>query len=56
MDEQSPQNDGSKESADQFDREIPFDATTNFSILGWLWAKLNRAKSSKEHIDLTLEP
>ena len=46
---------GSNETPDQSGREIPFDATTNFSLLGWLWDKINKAKSSKELIDLNLE-
>lgn len=39
----------------QFGREIPFDATTSFSLLGWIWGKLNKAKDSKRIIDLNLE-
>jgi hypothetical protein len=43
------------ETPDHSEREIPFDATTNFSLLGWLWDKFNKAKSSKKLIDLSLE-
>jgi hypothetical protein len=45
----------SNETPNQSGREIPFDATTNFSLLGWLWDKFNKAKSSKKLIDLSLE-
>jgi hypothetical protein len=45
----------SNEMPDQSGREVPFDATTNFSLLGWLWDKFNKAKSSKKLIDLSLE-
>jgi hypothetical protein len=34
--------------------ELPFDDTTNFSILGWLLEKLGHGKSSKE-VDFKLE-
>lgn len=34
--------------------ELPFDETTNFSILGWLLEKLGRGKSSKA-VDFKLE-
>jgi hypothetical protein len=35
--------------------DIAFDATTNFSMLGWFWEKLTRLKRSKKSIDFTLE-
>jgi hypothetical protein len=34
---------------------LPFDATTNFSLLGWLLDKLKKRPDSKENVDLTLE-
>lgn len=35
-------------------RNLPFDAATNFSLLGWLLGKISSAKKSEEKIDLTL--
>lgn len=55
MEEKKEHISGSNETPDQSGREIPFDATTNFSLLGWLWGKLKKAKSSKKFIDLSLE-
>jgi hypothetical protein len=43
------------EPSDRNLREIPFDATTNFSLLGWLLDKLSKRKSFKEKIDFTIE-
>jgi hypothetical protein len=43
------------EPSDQSGRQIPFDATTNFSLLGWLWDKFNKARRSKKLVDLNLE-
>ncbi len=34
---------------------LPFDATTNFSLLGWLLDKFKKRPDSKENVDLTLE-
>jgi hypothetical protein len=34
---------------------IAFDATTNFSMLGWIWEKLTRLKRSKKKINISLE-
>ena len=34
---------------------MPFDGTTNFSLLGWLLDKLKKRPDSKENVDLTLE-
>jgi hypothetical protein len=36
-------------------QELPFDTTTNFSLLGWLMDKLSKRKSSKKEVDFTLE-
>ncbi|MHC4457945.1 MAG: hypothetical protein ACYS0I_12845 [Planctomycetota bacterium] len=36
-------------------RRLPFDATTNFSLLGWFLDKLKKRPDSKENVDLTLE-
>jgi hypothetical protein len=36
-------------------RELPFDAATNFSLLGWLLGKFSRGNKAEEKIDLTLE-
>ncbi len=33
---------------------LPFDATTNFSLLGWCLDKLKRRPDVKENVDLTL--
>ena len=55
MENQNEHIPGSNETPDQTGREIPFDATTNFSLLGWLWDKFNRAKSTKKLIDLSLK-
>ena len=55
MENQNEHVSGGNETTDQSGREIPFDATTNFSLLGWLWDKFNKAKSSKKLIDLSLE-
>jgi|GEM_PF-6004556 len=46
----------SEQTTDLSEREIPFDATTNFSLLGWLWDKIEKAKTSKKRVDLNLEP
>ena len=35
--------------------DIPFDATTNFSILGWFLDKLISRMSKKKKVDLILE-
>lgn len=35
--------------------DIPFDATTNFSILGWFLDKLKMRMGSKKKVDLILE-
>jgi len=34
---------------------LPFDATTNFSLLGWFLDKFKKGPDSKENVDLTLE-
>jgi hypothetical protein len=34
---------------------LPFDATTNFSLLGWLLYSIKKRPDSKENVDLTLE-
>jgi len=34
---------------------LPFDATTNFSLLGWFLDKFKKRPGSKENVDLTLE-
>lgn len=36
-------------------RELPFDAATNFSLLGWLLDKFFKEKKSEEKIDLRLD-
>lgn len=36
-------------------QETPFDATTNFSILGWVLDKLGLRKRSEKAVDFTLE-
>jgi|GEM_PF-6912624 len=36
-------------------RDLPFDAVTNFSLLGWILGKIRRDIKSEEKIDLTLE-
>ena len=35
--------------------ELPFDETTNFSILGWVLDKLRRRKGSEKEVNFTLE-
>lgn len=35
--------------------KLPFDSTTNFSLLGWLLDKLIGRKKEKDSVDLTLE-
>ena len=55
MEEKKEHISGSNETPDRSGREIPFDATTNFSLLGWLWDKFNKAKSSKKLIDFSLK-
>ncbi len=35
--------------------EPPFDATTNFSIFGWMLEKLGWVKRGEKQVDLTLE-
>jgi len=55
MEYQNEQISGSNKTPDQSGPEIPFDATTNFSLLGWLWDRFNKTKSSKKLIDLTLD-
>ena len=55
MEEKKENNSDSVEHPDQNWLDIPFDATTNFSILGWFLDKLTRRMSSKNKIDLILE-
>ncbi|CAB1060007.1 hypothetical protein D1BOALGB6SA_4772 [Olavius sp. associated proteobacterium Delta 1] len=55
MENQNEQFSGSNATPEQSGREVRFDVTTNFSLLGWLWDKFNRAGSSKKSIDLSLE-
>lgn len=55
MENQNEHKSGRNGAPDQSGRPIPFDATTNFSLLGWLWDKFDNAKSSKKRIDLSLE-
>ena len=45
----------SREAAGQHWPEVAYDATTNFSILGWIWQKLARLKGPKRNIDFSLE-
>lgn len=42
-------------SSDRNLQKIPFDATTNFSLLGWLLDKLSKRRGFKKEIDFTLE-
>jgi hypothetical protein len=35
--------------------KLPFDSTTNFSILGWLLDKLKGRQNVKKNVDLSLE-
>jgi hypothetical protein len=35
--------------------KLPFDSTTNFSILGWLLDKLKGRQNGKKNVDLSLE-
>jgi hypothetical protein len=35
--------------------KLPFDSTTNFSILGWLLDKLKGRQNVKRNVDLSLE-
>ena len=55
MEEKKKNNSDSIEHPDQNWPDIPFDATTNFSILGWFLDKLVRRMSSKKKVDLILE-
>jgi hypothetical protein len=55
MENQTEHKPDGEQTPDQAGREIPFDATTNFSLLGWLWDKFNKKRSSKKLIDLKLE-
>jgi len=55
MEDQNEQIPGNNKTSDQSGQEIPFDATTNFSLLGWLWDRFNKAKSSKKLIDFNLD-
>jgi hypothetical protein len=43
------------ESSDSKWRRLPFDATTNFSLLGWILDKFKKRPDTKESVDLTLE-
>jgi len=36
-------------------QDLPFDDTTNFSILGWLLEKWNKGKNSNQEVDFKLE-
>ena len=36
-------------------RELPFDAATNFSLLGWILDKFTKGKKAEENIDLRLD-
>ena len=41
--------------SDQYRRiDFPFDATTNFSIIGWLLDKIRKSERPAEHVDLSL--
>ena len=55
MEEKKENNSDSVEQPGQNWPDIPFDATTNFSILGWFLDKLERRMSSKKEVDLILE-
>jgi hypothetical protein len=55
MDEQNERISGGEKTPEHVGREIPFDATTRFSLLGWVWDKFNKAIGSKKIIDLNLE-
>ncbi len=55
MEEKKKNNSNNVEHPDQNWPDIPFDATTNFSILGWFLDKLIRRMSSKREVDLILE-
>lgn len=55
MENQSTQHTNGNGTPDHSEREIPFDATTNFSLLGWLWDKIKRAGSSKQIIEFILK-
>ena len=55
MEEKNEHISSGAETPDQSGREIPFDATTSFTLLGWLWDKFSKAKDSKKIIDLKLE-
>ena len=55
MADQNEQKNDSDQTANQSGPEIPFDATTNFSLLGWIWSKINKTKRSKEIVDLKLD-
>ena len=36
-------------------RSLPFDAVTNFSLLGWILDKLRKGEKTEEKIDLRLD-
>lgn len=36
-------------------RDLPFDATTNFSIMGWILDRLGKGRRSAATVDLRLE-
>jgi hypothetical protein len=35
--------------------EPAFDSTTNFSLLGWFWGRLEYKPDSRKKVDLTLD-
>lgn len=44
----------SKEAASRW-WKLPFDATTNFSLFGYLWGGFGWASNDKKKVDLTLD-
>lgn len=55
MEEKNEHISGTNETPDPSGPKIPFDATTNFSLLGWLWDQFDKAKSAKKIIDFSLK-
>jgi hypothetical protein len=55
MSEPKEENSGSDGTAAPEWWKLPFDSTTNFSILGWLLDKLKGRRDEEKRVDMTLE-
>lgn len=54
MDEKNENNPKPSELPQPDWQDLPFDDTTNFSILGWLLDKFGRGKDPRKSVDFTL--